>query len=547
MLRVNVPRPFLFFCCLAIMAGLSLGCCAPGVGVWITAWFCLAPLLFIVGLERSLFKTFVYGFLFGLAYNCIYWQWLLNLAPLNWLGFDARQGQLMAWAALLIVASHQAIIVAIFALTYRLIFCSSLFVFTDRHSWLGNWLHILLVPLAWILIVNKLGNAHCLLGVPWSMLEYSQYKNLGIIQIADIIGGIGISYLLVMINTLIARFAMRFFTEAWKVSTGGYSPLSQRLGTSSAYGGRLSNLNKYWPTLKPLLPSTVFTIIVLAAVIYYGQCCRAVLYLQPSELVSIVQPNINIEMYKAEKKYSLDELLALEMNLAQQCPPGLCVWTEGAVPARLATDIHILKQLQNLCASKNLSLIVGTIDQDKHGHSYNAAAAISVNQQVTNEFYHKRYLVPFGEYTPAFVDYLPYSQLIRTLTNTPAGTGYSCGQKAAILKLHDKLTAPLICFEVIAPELAAASVRIGGQLLVNINDLSWFHQSIIGEQMIACGVLRAVENRRYCVFAANTGPSAIITPLGEIQAQMRQNVPGVLTGKIDYLSDLTLFTRWYIL
>jgi apolipoprotein N-acyltransferase len=103
----------------------------------------------------------------------------------------------------------------------------------------------------------------------------------------------------------------------------------------------------------------------------------------------------------------------------------------------------------------------------------------------------------------------------------------------------------LICFEVIAPELAAASVRAGGQLFVNINDLSWFHQSIIGEQMIACAVLRAIENRRYFVFAANTGPSAIISPTGEIKVSVAQGVAGVLSGKIDYLSDLSWFTKWW--
>src|SRR5262249_18407826 len=127
--------------------------------------------------------------------------------------------QLMSWAALLIIASHQAIIIAIFALFYRLFFCSSVFVFSKWLSWLGNCLHILLAPLAWIFIVNKLGNAHCLLGVPWSMLEYSQYKNIEFIQIADIIGGIGIAYLLVMVNTLIARIAMCLSAEAWIKST----------------------------------------------------------------------------------------------------------------------------------------------------------------------------------------------------------------------------------------------------------------------------------------------------------------------------------------
>ena len=45
-------------------------------------------------------------------------QWYLGLFPLDWLGFNAWQGHLLAAAALLINASHQALLIAIFALVY---------------------------------------------------------------------------------------------------------------------------------------------------------------------------------------------------------------------------------------------------------------------------------------------------------------------------------------------------------------------------------------------------------------------------------------------
>jgi apolipoprotein N-acyltransferase len=524
-------RSFLFNCFILVIAGLALGLSAPGIGVWITAWFCLAPLLFYVGLEQSLFKTFVYGFLFGLAYNCIYWQWLLNLAPLDWLGFSATEGQIMSWAALLLVSSHQALIIAIFALIYRIVFCSRMLTFP---GWFGTWLHTIIVPFGWILIINKIGNAHNFIGVPWSMLEYSQYKNLFLIQVADIIGGIGIAFLLVMVNTLIAKITMRFVIEAWK---------KEAVPAKVRFVGAGMNPRPSIQALMHVLPAAIFIGAALYLVQTYGHKCFDNWHLQPTQSISIVQPNINIEMYKSEKKYSIDQLLNLEIGLSQKCPPGLCLWTEGAVPTILSKKNNILLQLQKMCADKNLSLVTGTVDQDNHGNFYNAAIAIANN----NDFYHKRYLVPFGEYAPDFVDKLPYSQTIRTLTNTPAGAGYSCGEKAVVLKVQNQKIAPLICFEVISPELTTASVRAGGQLLVNINDLSWFHKSIIGEQMIACAVFRAIENRRYCIFAGNTGPSAIISPLGQIQCQIGQNIPAVLTGKFEYRSNLTVFTQWFVI
>jgi apolipoprotein N-acyltransferase len=512
-----------------------LGCAAPGIGFWQMAWFCLAPLLFMISAERSLPRSFVYGFLFGLAYNCLYLKWLLGLAPLDWLGFNASQGQLLADSALLITASHQALLIAIFSFFYCL-----LLKITARfnRTWLRNdkiigLLHILIVPLLWILITNKIGNAHYLTGVPWSMLEYTQFKQLNIIQVADLIGGIGICYLIVMVNTLLAQIFYAFVAES-----------SQHL---NIFGTIKSTINDNWPAF--LLCSSL-----LGGTLFYGHKNLASEDIQASvpqasdtqtlQSASIVQPNINIEMEKTKKQYSIEELLTNQLNLSNNCPPGLCVWTESALPVRLGNNSALQSELQNFALQKKLSLVVGTIDQDSSNNLYNAAWAVSSTGQISKTIYHKRYLVPFGEYTPVFVRNWP--GWILSLTNTPAGSGYASGDSANLLEVDNKIIAPLICFEVISPELTAASVRAGGQLLVNINDLAWFHKSIIGQQMIACAVLRAVENRRDFIFAANTGPSAFISSKGKVKSYLGQNKAGNLINKVNYSSELSPFTRWFV-
>lgn len=237
-------------------------------------------------------------------------------------------------------------------------------------------------------------------------------------------------------------------------------------------------------------------------------------------------------------------MLAYQLSLSNNCPSGLCVWTESALPVRLCDHLEIQTILKNFAMKKNTSLVIGTIDKDLDNNFYNAAWGISANGKISEHIYHKRYLVPFGEYTPAFVRNWP--DWILSLTNTPAGRGYSSGQAPDLLDVDNKLIAPLICFEVISPELTAASVRGGAQLLVNINDLAWFHQSIIGEQMIACAVLRAVENRRDIVFAANTGPSAVISSMGKIKSYVGQNKACNLISKVNFSSKLSTFTGWFV-
>jgi len=55
--------------------------------------------------------------------------------------------------------------------------------------------------------------------------------------------------------------------------------------------------------------------------------------------------------------------------------------------------------------------------------------------------------------------------------------------------------------------------------------------------------LRAVENRRYFIFAANTGPSAIVTTTGVIAEKSGKNVQEVVTGQVALNSEISLFTR----
>ena len=184
------------------------------------------------------------------------------------------------------------------------------------------------------------------------------------------------------------------------------------------------------------------------------------------------------------------------------------------------------------------------IDNDPLGHPYNAAYGFSDDGEMFSEIYHKRYLVPFGEYAPAFVNYMP--SWVRKLTNTPAGAGYTSGKQPVVFHFDNAAVSPLICFEVLSPELVASSVRAGGHVLVNVSDLAWFHGSVVGDQMLAFASIRAIENRRYFIFAANTGPSAIIDASGYVTHLSRVNKAEILTGKIGLNSTITPFTKWFV-
>jgi apolipoprotein N-acyltransferase len=364
-----------------------------------------------------------------------------------------------------------------------------------------------------VVALNELGNWPGLLGVPWSMLEYSQYQQLVLIQCADIIGGIGVGYFLVLANVFLALLGIK----------------ACRLEAASVL--------KIKGSFRPILHVVVLAVIVVA-MLGYGLYS---LSHQSAATVScsILQPNVNIEMQKTTHRYTLNELLEQELSLLQNVPAGICVLTESALPTRLQENPELKSFLASICIKKQIDILVGAIDRDDAGNLYNAGVAITARGAVIQQTYHKRYLVPFGEYTP--IQGLP--EWLLRMTNTPAGAGYTAGKGPVVFQLSTGTLSPLICFETISPELAAQNARAGGGLLANISDLAWFHDSIIGEQMLACAVLRAIENRRYFIFAANTGPSAIISAAGIISQKSGKNVQSVVTGKVAFNSKISFFTR----
>lgn len=491
-------------------AGATLGLAAPGYEQWYLAWFGLIPLFLTIYAQTGALRRFGMGLAFGLGYNLIYLSWYLNLLPLDWLGFAGVSGFALAGTAWLVVSMHQALLYGLFAWLSGLIM--------QKRAWPA----ILLVPTLFVLIVNRLGNWPDLMGVPWSMLEYTQYKQTSIIQSASVIGGIGLEWLIVAVNTTLACLIATFLKQI------KCKPLVARSRELAYYQG-------------------------LGMVLLYGACIVVGLLQQESfktapdiepRPITIVQGDINIDMQKSKRKYKISDLTEIYDGLLKNTRDSLVILTESALPIYLNESPNTRAWLEKTARDKHIDIITGAMDKDNIERPMNGAFATTSSGAMISTVYHKQFLVPFGEYTPWLINYMP--QWLKQLTNTPAGGGFAPGREAISFTLNGQKVSPLICFESISPDLVARSVREGGQLLVNISDLAWFHQSNCGKQMMAFAVLRAVENRRHFVFAANSGPSAIISQSGKIVKQVGQDAGQcVLSGEVTFDHRLSPFTLWY--
>jgi apolipoprotein N-acyltransferase len=86
-------------------------------------------------------------------------------------------------------------------------------------------------------------------------------------------------------------------------------------------------------------------------------------------------------------------------------------------------------------------------------------------------------------------------------------------------------------------------VAAGSELLTTITNDAWFGDTSAPYQHFAQASMRAIENGRYLVRAANTGISGVVDPYGRVMVESRLFEPAVVTGTVYYRTERTVYTR----
>jgi apolipoprotein N-acyltransferase len=101
-----------------------------------------------------------------------------------------------------------------------------------------------------------------------------------------------------------------------------------------------------------------------------------------------------------------------------------------------------------------------------------------------------------------------------------------------------------ICYEVVYPSLVRQFVLRGSELLTTITNDAWFGRTSAPYQHFAQASMRAIEEGRYLVRAANTGISGIVDPYGRVLERTDIFQPAVLVGEARFLTATTVYVRY---
>ncbi len=525
-MKTTQKKIFLLF----ILSGALLALSFPPLPFPLLAFAALVPLLFAFELDvkpkRPLLYTYVTFFIYHYASN-----WWIS-------SFQAQTDPFL-------MASGFAV-----ALVHPFFFMVPVGAHIFLRNKFGSSTALWLFPFIWLAFewLHSLGD----LAYPWLTVGYTQIYNSLWIQIADLQGVWGASFLIVLINVLILKIILL-----------------------ARHARKLSNTKKFYDL--PGVKSKIAAIFLLFLIpVSYGVSRKMqfnhdrMLKVNPVIEVGIIQANMN--PWVKWSSGAMDQIrLHQDMQDSLESSAGsldLAIWSETAIPF-VSWDFnekHRLNFLTDRIDPENTSLLTGfsnfyiyaanddipktakymPYDSSQRFDTFNAALMLNPKpyDSLNPQFYHKQRLTPMAER-------LPYAEIFYFAKSWfEWGVGISGWQKGRdqhnLVMIKDSIRAKvgtIICIESIYPGFCRNFTARGANMLSVITNDAWYDHTPGPEQHYQIAAMRAIENRRYIARCANTGVSGIITPLGNSSLRAPEYKRVGIRGQVPLMEGKSFYVR----
>lgn len=472
------------------------------------AWIALVPMLLLVRLERPTRRMYWGLYFGGFLFWCPTLQWMRLGDSTMYIAWIAFATYLAAYFPLFVGLSR----VAVWRLKVPL---------------------VIAVPAVWTGL--EFARAYALTGFSWYQLGHSQFYWLNLIQVSDLVGAYGVSFIVAMGSAAIVEMVpLVVFSRLRLLPSLGATPAVERPQTGF----------QRWILAGSFLG-------VLCATLAYGAYRRSQASFEVGPRVAAIQGNFpsSVSPQEAERDH---EMFVRHRQLTAEAirlQPDLILWpevmfpwpyfakekdlapdvfheaTKDVDPSYWAEDHEIHQRLKSLAQASASAVVCGvqTVTAKQDGLVlYNSALFIRPDTGFTGR-YDKIHRVPFGEYVP-LLESLPFLARFAPYR----GSGIQAGRQGVGFDYNGIRYAPVICFEDTVPHVVRQVLNEGRSsngkshkvdVLLNLSNDGWFHGSSELDQHLITAAFRAVEFRTPLVRAVNTGISAIIDGDGATRAK----------------------------
>jgi len=448
-------------------------------------WICLIPILWAIR-DKSPARAFFLGWVAGLVGHAGGFYWIIYM-------FQEFAGMplLPSFLGLVLLAAANGIIFAVWAWGTRLI--------VRETGWSVIWVS----PVIWTALETFWPEVFP------NYLGASQYQLTLLTQIADIAGVLGLTFLVVYINSFL------------------YALIERRIEK------------------KPFVwrPAAVFAVVAVLVLTYgavrlhqVDQSAAAAEKLS----VGLVQVNLGMGEKHSDRDRFLREHQEMSRKLLFENKIDLLVWPENILSAHLTTRDGSIPpdELGHLGASVLFGVIVRTGNPDNPQY-YNSAILVAPTGRILGT-YDKMVLVPFGEYIP-LGDIFPglYSW-------SPYSSRFEFGRNIEPLMFRGRPVSVSVCYEDIFPSQIRLLMKGGRdgripEAMFNLTDDSWYGNTVEPTEHLALATFRAIEHRRPLVRSTTTGISAIVDPAGRLVSRTGQWTKETLVGRIPLMQGRTIY------
>ncbi len=478
--------PNLFRSTAILVGALALAASWLYAGAYAAAWVGMI-LLFAAVAGLSPRKAFAAGFFFGLIYMIVALQWAPNMLAIT---LDCDEELLKPWLVFVAIAAWEALPFAMVSLAAASAARRAIPVWACASGWI-------VMERFWPRVF------------PWSF-AHTQIDFPPMVQAAELGGMYLVSFVFV------------------------YACLD--------IGVRISR--------KDFVPQLATCVPLLLVVL-----CLTFGWFRLASLDASLDRNetIRVGVVQVDPSY-VDSMKKMRVASKQFPPVDLLVWPESTLGSYssvigglrdIRKDIKIAhmpfldwKQAGGLDAQ----LLVGGKMFDpgagKSGPYYQTAYLIDTEGEFRGR-YHKRTLMPIGEYMPLEQTYPALHDWAQLSKQAAWGTS-----DAPLQASGGVLIGTLLCYEDIVAEMSRRSVALGAELLVSLVNASAFEDSLALEQHLRLARLRSVENRRTLIRCSGTGVSCCIAPTGKIVTRIPPNTEGQFAVEAQLNRGRTIYNRF---
>jgi len=445
----NDKFKYLFF---SVLSGILLSLSFQKFNIFILAWVSLIPLIHCI-IKNDIKNSIILGFITGFVCDVIYLYWMFPFLLLNTNKiFDSFVVAMLTW---------------LYFSLYFLVWAAAL----NYSKNFFNSKILISVFASFVWIILEYAKTYLFTGLPWNFISYSQALCTPIIQIVDIAGVYGLSFVIILINMLL------YFWWA---------------------GKRLKYL--------------IYSVLIVLSLLFYGSMKMSEFdsdYGIKKITAGIVQPNVD-QYKKWDDSFRTEIVNSLYENAKYFTNKNvdIIVYPETVLPGFLQKDVLIKELIKKICPFAKVSL-VGGMSIKFSAIKYNSVFVIS-REGIIIDKYNKKHLIIFGEYIPfEFV-------LSKLLTNLNTTGSIKKEEKIEVVSFQDYIFGINICSENYYPYLSRRLVLKGANILTNHTNDAWFGQMATPYQHFIINIFRAVENRKNVIVSANTGISGVIDSGGRI-------------------------------